>query len=88
MFDLIWASWCVSVAFVKSRDECIWVPEVVAGSWLRSEPGRRREFEEEAQRLVAEIKALQPQKGGLLGHWKADLLLNEWAPQVAHAARA
>ena len=44
--------------------------------------GRKRVFEDESDKLIRDIRKLQPQKDGLLGDASAAILLQGWVPAV------
>ena len=54
-------------------------------AWLEARPERSRLFREEAERLFVDVKKLQPQAGGLLGHPTATQSFRDWAPDVSDA---
>ena len=53
-----------------------------AEGWLDGSAIRRRLFEEEADRLYADIRRIQPQADNLLGNPDASQLLLDWAPDI------
>ena len=53
-----------------------------AEGWLDRSAIRSRLFEEEADRLYADIRRIQPQADGLLGNPTASQLLQHWAPDI------
>ena len=50
--------------------------------WSGAHPGRAREFAEESALLERDVRQLQPQPGGLLGHPAADSKLRMWVPEI------
>ena len=50
-----------------------------ADGWASERPGRREEFQRDADALVVEARSLP---GDLLGNSKADAKLRRWAPDV------
>ena len=54
-------------------------------AWLEARPERSRLFREEAERLFDDVKKLQPQADGLLGHPTASQSFRDWAPDISDA---
>ena len=50
--------------------------------WLRCSESRTRLFTEEADRLLADVKRIQPQSDGLLGHDNGSTMFRAWVPDV------
>ena len=50
--------------------------------WLRCSESRTRLFTEEADRLLADVKNIQPQCDGLLGHDTGSAMFRTWVPEV------
>ena len=50
--------------------------------WIESDDARQRLFTEEAGLVLAELKRLQPQSDGLLGHFEASNMLRRWVPDI------
>ena len=45
-------------------------------------PGRKRMFDDESDKIIRDIRKLQPQTDGLLGDATAAVLLSDWVPDV------
>ena len=50
--------------------------------WSSATPSRDRYFREEAARLAMDVRRLQPQADGCLGHADASNKMHTWAPEV------
>ena len=50
--------------------------------FLTHSSARQRLFTEEADQLLVEVKRLQPQPDGVLGHQYATALFGTWVPEL------
>ena len=57
-------------------------------SWLESKASRERLFLEEADKLCADLRRLQPQTDGLLGNAAANSYLQQWVPDLVLKLRS
>ena len=53
-----------------------------AHGFAASNPGRKRMFDDESDKIIRDIRKLQPQTDGLLGDATAAVLLSDWVPDV------
>ena len=77
---------CVK-SFLMLRAWMLW--RVKQKGWVDYDRGRMRHFAEEGTKLQRKIAALEPRpRGKLLGHARADALLQDWVPDICARLRA
>ena len=59
----------------------IWRARIIPG-WIERDDYRQRLFTEEADLVLAQLKRLQPQTDGLLGHPLGSRMMRDFAPDV------
>ena len=65
----------------------LWRARGVKG-WVDSKDSRQRLFREEADKLLADVRLLQPQTDRLLGNDVASNYLQKWVPDIVVTLRS